>query len=350
MKLAVLALALFVLTITAACAQGDPQAQGERSERPAQTQQASEGPAEEGAPEPTDSPAEGDKEDEEQQAMQEEPDYATLTDGGLSIEVPKGWDETQLGSVSEDGSSWTEFASVPVTSSITASPDLDEWASGTAPVGVYAVASASMLRDYGVETLVDFGRNDASAVCAPGERRDFEREPYSGYVQEWTGCNGQADATLLTFSAAPDGGGCVVVMQAGMTSDADREAALHILDSFEADCGKVSGLEDEWLAANAELSTPEEEAVGCEDFVTASGEPSQLQAQQFYDFNATPDQRATLDPDGNGYACDGGTIAPPGEAPAPEDPAASPIQPGTPEACEGIAEQTAFEECVAQNG
>ncbi len=36
------------------------------------------------------------------------------------------------------------------------------------------------------------------------------------------------------------------------------------------------------------------------------GEPSQWQAQQFYDGVATPEQRAVLDPDGDGFACSEG--------------------------------------------
>ena len=35
---------------------------------------------------------------------------------------------------------------------------------------------------------------------------------------------------------------------------------------------------------------------------------SQFAAQQFYDFNATPEQQAAFDPDGNGFACDGGEL------------------------------------------
>ncbi len=36
------------------------------------------------------------------------------------------------------------------------------------------------------------------------------------------------------------------------------------------------------------------------------GEPSQWQAQQFYGGVATPEQRAALDPDGDGFACSEG--------------------------------------------
>lgn len=56
----------------------------------------------------------------------------------------------------------------------------------------------------------------------------------------------------------------------------------------------------------APASTPA--AVGCEGFISAAGNPSQFQAQQFYDFNATPEEQAILDPDGNGLACDKGAV------------------------------------------
>lgn len=50
--------------------------------------------------------------------------------------------------------------------------------------------------------------------------------------------------------------------------------------------------------------TPQDTAVSCSDFVSAAGNPSQFQAQQFYDFEATPAQQAALDADGDGFACD----------------------------------------------
>lgn len=46
------------------------------------------------------------------------------------------------------------------------------------------------------------------------------------------------------------------------------------------------------------------QAVSCEQFISAAGNPSQFQAQQFYDFLATPEQQAALDADGDGFACD----------------------------------------------
>lgn len=46
------------------------------------------------------------------------------------------------------------------------------------------------------------------------------------------------------------------------------------------------------------------QAVSCDQFVSAAGNPSQFQAQQFFDFEATPEQQVALDVDGDGFACD----------------------------------------------
>ena len=59
--------------------------------------------------------------------------------------------------------------------------------------------------------------------------------------------------------------------------------------------------------SSASASAPAE-GVSCDGFTTISGEPSQFQAQQFFDFTATEEEQAVLDPDGNGFACDGGEI------------------------------------------
>ena len=49
---------------------------------------------------------------------------------------------------------------------------------------------------------------------------------------------------------------------------------------------------------------PGTEDIECGDFVSATGRPSQYQAQQFFDFQATPEQKARLDEDDDGFACD----------------------------------------------
>ncbi len=98
------------------------------------------------------------------------------------------------------------------------------------------------------------------------------------------------------------------------------------------------GVACEELEGGAETVEESEAPVSCDGFISPAGNFSQFGAQQFFDFNATPEERAILDPDGNGFACDDGAIefgvdpaeaaeapaeqyAP--EAPASEAPAAS---------------------------
>lgn len=80
----------------------------------------------------------------------------------------------------------------------------------------------------------------------------------------------------------------------------------------------------------------DEATVSCEDFIAlGTGEPSQFQAQQFFDFVATLEEQAILDPDGNGFACDGGTIE------FGVDPAEDPVEQAAPEQAAPEAPSTA---------
>ena len=116
------------------------------------------------------------------------PDYVTVADGALSVEVPSSWAEVETGAVSEAGSSWSEFAGESVDYSLTAAPSLDSWSSAAGTLGIYAVASAGLAQRYNNEELVAAGPHDLSGACEAGARRAFERNPYSGLVQEWANC------------------------------------------------------------------------------------------------------------------------------------------------------------------
>lgn len=43
----------------------------------------------------------------------------------------------------------------------------------------------------------------------------------------------------------------------------------------------------------------------CDQFVSPVGYRSTWEAQQYFDFYATPEEKAYLDTDGDGFACDG---------------------------------------------
>jgi hypothetical protein len=57
---------------------------------------------------------------------------------------------------------------------------------------------------------------------------------------------------------------------------------------------------------SGDVGQPSEAAYAtCDDFISLAGSPSQYQAQQYFDFTATPEEQAILDTDGDGFACDG---------------------------------------------
>ena len=174
------------------------------------------------------------------------PAYALVEgdSGKLSVEVPSGWKEhITAGSEpeGEKGKTWSSFLGQNAGPSVAAINDLDSWRTGARPhKGAYLVASKKLAQQYTDDELVASGPNDYSASCEAGARRNFDRPPYSGVMQEWNNCGGESDHTALTLAAAPEGRECVVLLQIGGYLQGDEENIQHILDTFEADCGSIS--------------------------------------------------------------------------------------------------------------
>lgn len=72
-----------------------------------------------------------------------------------------------------------------------------------------------------------------------GPLEDYERPPYSGVVQAWFGC-GPDGADTYSVAAAPEGRECVVVIDARISDEADREDVEHLINTFDVDCGRVT--------------------------------------------------------------------------------------------------------------
>ena len=237
------------------------------------------------------------------------PDYVTVADGALSVEVPSSWGEVQTGEGSEAGSSWSEFAGEGVDYSLTAAPSLDSWGGVPGAPGIYAVASAGLAQSYVNEELVAAGPNDLSGTCEAGMRSAFEREPYSGFVQEWTNC-GEDGSGYLTLAATPRDGECVVLLTVGTAGQEGEAAGQHALDTFAAACSPLapeaaSAAAYEYRAETTEETeeydlppddSEEEDSLDCSDFAT------QEEAQAaFADDTGDPNG---LDPDADGLACE----------------------------------------------
>lgn len=176
-------------------------------------------------------------EDAAEEASEPAPGYQLVENdsGSLSAEVPSEWDDRYTG---YDGTFEGDDvdAGEGVGPAITASTDMNAWETGGPVPGLYMVASRELAREYDEDHLVASGFNDRS-TCEVGDRQDFDRPPYSGGVQRWD-CEGDG-STIFTLGAAPEGRECVVMLQVKTYSEADREVARHVLDTFKADCERI---------------------------------------------------------------------------------------------------------------
>lgn len=170
--------------------------------------------------------------------------YDLVEDGSkaLSVEVPFDWNQHLVGdSEGEKGKGWSSFLGETPGPAITAVNDLAAWRSGSAGHrGVYVVASKKLAQKYTDDELVALGPNDYSSGCEKGTVQDFDRSPYSGKMLEWKNCGGVSGHETTTVAAETEGRECVVVLQVGGYLEGYEEDVQHVLDTFQADCSKIS--------------------------------------------------------------------------------------------------------------
>jgi hypothetical protein len=262
------------------------------------------------------------------------------------MDVPADW-EAETGEASEGGGgagSWSYYAGEYITSSITAARSLDAWkglAEGPTP-GVYAVASRALAQDYTDEELIYDGLlANKAGKCTEGPYRVFERGPYSIKMQEWRAC-GKNDNTSLVVAAAPQGRGCVVVMDVILAAQSDEVAAEHLLDTFEVDCGALPAPAPAATVPASPPSSPGSSATASEPAVDEEPAPSgdldcadfatQEEAQAVLD--GDPSDPNGLDGEGDGVACEslpsGDDTSPPPQSPPPGSPPPTTSTPSTP--------------------
>ena len=229
---------------------------GPPEEAPANEQQTKE---EEGAQPRPDGAETADQRPSNGEASGPAPGYKQIQDptGGLAIEVPLGW-QTLTGEASEypleTWENWSTHEAINITSSITATPDIETWYNLEPPVsGAYVVASKALAQRYTDDGLIYSGLFAPLAnKCTAGPSANFDRPPYSGKMQRWDDCRGQGITNFLV-AAAPEGRECVVFLQVRTASEADYEAAQHILDTFDVDCGEIAETE---TTASPSASSP----------------------------------------------------------------------------------------------
>ena len=163
--------------------------------------------------------------------------------GGLSLEVPVGW-TVLIGVDSEypgiQVRNWSSHLGEDITSSITATPNLQDWHDLDPPAsGTYVVASRKLAQAYTDDELLYSTLYAGQAeICEEGSSESFRRSSLSGKMQTWQNCREQG-ITNFIVTGAPEGRECVAVLQARLTDEADREAIEHILDTLEVDCGRI---------------------------------------------------------------------------------------------------------------
>lgn len=185
------------------------------------------------------------------------PGYNLIQDptGSLTLEAPSSWG-VQTGSDSEGaGANWSTFVGEDITSSITTARSLEAWYGGAGEgSGAYIVASRTLAQQYTNEALIYsglFANLPTNHSCTTiGRPQDYVRPPYSGQIQTYAGCDGN-DNIYVLVAAAPEGRECVAVLQARISSEADRVAVLHILDTFEVNCGTIAKAKTEGRSAES---------------------------------------------------------------------------------------------------
>jgi hypothetical protein len=165
-------------------------------------------------------------------------------DRGLSAEVPQSWG-VETGENSEKGGgtgTWSYYAGVYISSSITTAPNLDAWYGGEGgSTGAYFVASRSLAQDHTNYELTHslFNANKEEICTSAGPYENYKRLPYSVNRQIWYGC-GVDGATVYTIAIAPEGRECVAVLNARIQDGAEQEAIQHLVNTVEVDCARVT--------------------------------------------------------------------------------------------------------------
>lgn len=206
-------------------------------------------PANDGGPSPKASDKSQPKKPNEQPAEEASgpaPGYNLVQtpDGSLSAEVPQSWG-VETGENSEKGGgtgTWSYYAGVYLSSSITTAPNLDAWYGGEGgSTGAYFVASRSLAQDHTDYELTHslFNANKEEICASSGPYENYQRPPYSVNRQTWYGC-GADGATVYTMAIAPEGRECVVVLNARVPDETDREEMQHLVDTIEVDCGRIT--------------------------------------------------------------------------------------------------------------
>jgi len=157
-------------------------------------------------------------------------EYTAWTDSleAIQVEVPTSWAEV-------DGSAWTS-ASGAVFASIWAAPNLADFDGSWGTPGVKFNVTADKEKVGGHIQMLDASRSTAFlSACSLDDRYDYNDGFYRGFFDYYINCGGPGGADYMILSAVPvqDTGDVLVFVEIQIVSQADIDAADHILQTFD---------------------------------------------------------------------------------------------------------------------
>lgn len=169
-------------------------------------------------------------------------DYETITseDGALSVEIPSKWADVRTVESwhpYKGGKSYTEDGA-----GVAASTSLTLYYGKRQEVpGFYLGASAhpGILARDDID-LLESSDSYFSELCSFRDEHDeLDNGPYAMERDVWTGC-GPKEAELWNVVATPEDRAYVAILEITVISEADREAADRILNTFKVDEDRLS--------------------------------------------------------------------------------------------------------------
>ncbi|MCX6070068.1 MAG: S1C family serine protease [Chloroflexi bacterium] len=155
-------------------------------------------------------------------------EYVAVTDDyqAIQVEVPAAWSDV-------DGAPWTwdngaDFAS------IYAAPDLQQFQENWGTPGVRFNVTADKEKVGGHIQVLDWTRSyDFLVDCELDSRYDYDDGYYRGAFDYYEKCNGTTDYMILAAVPKQNSGDILILLEVQIVSDADLDAAEHILSTFD---------------------------------------------------------------------------------------------------------------------
>jgi len=159
-------------------------------------------------------------------------DYNMVTseDGSLSMEIPLEW-----GSLTHESWYFPDASGEKVGPAIYASTNLNSWREATFEAPGASFVASELAKVLAIDDVGHLGTADGffSSACAfRNERAELDRGAYSIKRDVWKGC-GPKEAEVWNIIATPKDRAYVTMFEITILSDADREAADRILDTFK---------------------------------------------------------------------------------------------------------------------